>query len=770
VVPYNPYLLQLFDCHVNVEVAAHKRCFKYVYKYCFKSPDYCSIAVDEIEAYLAGRLLTASEAVWRLLGLKLHKEFPSVERLDVHLPEHQVVIFDPTADVRDIFEAAERSSSTLLEWFALNKRDASARRLLYTEIPEHYVWRSNTWFPRSESRKGYMSVARMYSVSVHNHELFALRTLLSCQRGCTDFQDVLTVDGFIYSSFRDACAAYGFIAHDAEFLAAFTEYLETSIACTKSVRYQFALMLCCISVVNAPALFEHFADDLIGSDTRAEALLFIEYKMQTFNKSLSDADYQFQDVPVIDDSWRPDDEAVPDALNSHCLSIEQNLAMAYIDSMLQLGDDDNYNLLAVIASAGTGKTFFINHAVARLRARGIATMCVAASALAATLLPAGKTAHAGFKIPLHCDDRSYCSWDIDMRRQLKSVFVIFWDEISMVNYHVAETVDRSLRNLMGNDQLFGGKVVVFCGDFRQLPPVVEKGDGQFYSLLHRDWFLSARKATFTHNFRLSNDAEYAALLPQVGDGIVGDIQVPESCIAPSLDDAITRVYGDNVTHESNDESMMLAYTLHQCAIVNEAVLSKIPGETFFSTAVDDCSDCRSPDEYPSDYIASLNISGCPPAILPLKHKARYMIIRNFEPPCICNGILAELLGATRYNCTLRLLNGPGKNKTVVLPRITFQVPSDASGLPFNFTRRQFPLTPSYCLSVHKSQGQSLRRVGFIADTDAFTHGQVFVAMSRVGSWAQFVMYSVRGETFIKNKVAKNMICSLNNMSSISIQS
>ena len=31
VVPYNPFLLETFDAHINVEVAAHKRCFKYVY-------------------------------------------------------------------------------------------------------------------------------------------------------------------------------------------------------------------------------------------------------------------------------------------------------------------------------------------------------------------------------------------------------------------------------------------------------------------------------------------------------------------------------------------------------------------------------------------------------------------------------------------------------------------------------------------------------------------------------------------------------------------
>jgi len=33
VVPYNPFLLETFDAHINVEVAAHKRCFKYVYAY-----------------------------------------------------------------------------------------------------------------------------------------------------------------------------------------------------------------------------------------------------------------------------------------------------------------------------------------------------------------------------------------------------------------------------------------------------------------------------------------------------------------------------------------------------------------------------------------------------------------------------------------------------------------------------------------------------------------------------------------------------------------
>ena len=111
VVPYNPHLLQLFDCHINVEVAAHKRCFKYVYKYVLKSPDSAVISINEIQAHLSGRLLSAAEAVWRLLGLPLHKEYPAVLRLHIHLPNEHTIIFDPTAD-NDIREAATATTST----------------------------------------------------------------------------------------------------------------------------------------------------------------------------------------------------------------------------------------------------------------------------------------------------------------------------------------------------------------------------------------------------------------------------------------------------------------------------------------------------------------------------------------------------------------------------------------------------------------------------------------------------------------------------------
>jgi ATP-dependent DNA helicase PIF1 len=194
---------------------------------------------------------------------------------------------------------------------------------------------------------------------------------------------------------------------------------------------------------------------------------------------------------------------------------------------------------------------------------------------------------------------------------------------------------------------------------------------------------------------------------------------------------IDAVYGNTF----DNRNQILALTLETCAEVNRLCIERLPGLLHECSAVDSYVDCTDPDSFPPDYVESVHMNGAPPFMLRLKLGAKCMCIRNIAPHRgLVNGTMLQIIAIGRRYIQVQVLTGKSAGSVEMLMAHVFTISPDASGLPFTITRRQYPVIPAYCLSVHKAQGQTIQLCGLIFESDPFTHGQLYVALSRVASW------------------------------------
>ncbi|CAI8605461.1 unnamed protein product [Vicia faba] len=75
------------------------------------------------------------------------------------------------------------------------------------------------------------------------------------------------------------------------------------------------------------------------------------------------------------------------------------------------------------------------------------------------------------------------------------------------------------------------------------------------------------------------------------------------------------------------------------------------------------------------------------------------------------------------------MSGKNIGNMFYIPRMS--MPPSESPWPFKLIRRQFPIIVSYAMTINKSQGQSLDNVGLYLPTHVFSHGQLYVTISRI---------------------------------------
>lgn len=395
--------------------------------------------------------------------------------------------------------------------------------------------------------------------------------------------------------------------------------------------------------------------------------------------------------------------------------------------------------------AGTGKTTFLR----QLQNLTKKQMAVVAPTGVAAINAGGTTIHSFFQLPFTpflptADGRKDLIDKIKMqgyrRKVIQELELLVIDEVSMVRADVLDAIDTVLRHFRFNyKEPFGGVQLLFIGDMFQLSPVA----------LEDEWRMLApyyKSPYFFHSQVVGQQPpvyiELDKIFRQTNEDFIQVLnEVRNNCLSAASLNLIQKRYNPFFEPPINDTFITLTTHNYKADKINADELNKIEGKSVKFKAI--ISGEFPEKSYPTD------------EYLELKKGCKVMFIKNDteSPRRFFNGKIGVVLD---FDDDTILIECPDDNEPIELNRMvweniryttndkTRQIEEDALG---KFI--QFPLRLAWAITIHKSQGLTFDKA-IIDAGDAFTSGQVYVALSRCRSLDGMILLSKLNPYSIEN--------------------
>jgi ATP-dependent DNA helicase PIF1 len=244
--------------------------------------------------------------------------------------------------------------------------------------------------------------------------------------------------------------------------------------------------------------------------------------------------------------------------------------------------------------------------------------------------------------------------------------------------------------------------------------------------------------------RARTDPWFSDFLLRVGDGVEETfdgsfIRIPDDMVIPYTDKAtslkalIDAIFPSFQTNRLNSDYIIsraiLSTKNDHVDEINDYLIDRFDGEERVYYSFDEAVDDRN-NFYPMEFLNTLSVSGLPPHYLRVKVGCPIILLRNIDPSNgLCNGTRLICRRFQQNVIDAEIAVGQHAGKRVFLPRIPLS-PSDEDMFPFKLKRKQFPIRLSFAMTINKAQGQTIPHVGIYLPQSVFSHGQLYVALSR----------------------------------------